>query len=81
MFDVTDPRAALDEVTACREAFPDHYVMVTAFDNRKGRETIALSFGVQHPATEPAFRLGAPGPTGPHPGLRAARLRRRSAPR
>lgn len=57
MFDVTDPRAALDEVTACREAFPDHYIKVTAFDNRKGRETIALSFGVQHPATEPGFRL------------------------
>jgi len=57
MFDVEDPRAALAEVQACREAFPDEYVKVTAFDNSKGRETIALSFGVQRPGTEPGFRL------------------------
>ena len=57
MFDLTDPRAALAEVRACREAFPNHYVRVNAFDNRQGRETIALSFLVQRPAAEPGFRL------------------------
>ncbi len=57
MFDLTDARAALVEIRACREAFPDHYVKVNAFDARKGRETIALSFLVQRPASEPGFRL------------------------
>ncbi len=57
MFDLTDPRAALTEIQACREAFPNQYVKVSAFDNRKGRETIALSFLVQRPSNEPGFRL------------------------
>jgi len=57
MFDVTDPRAVLLEVNACREAFPNQYVKLNAFDNSKGRETIALSFLVQRPAEEPGFRL------------------------
>lgn len=56
MFDLTDPRAALLEVDACRQAFPAHYVKVTALDNARGRETIALSFLVQKPQ-EPGFRL------------------------
>lgn len=58
MFDLADARAALMEIRACREAFPHHYVKVSAFDNSKGRETIALSFLVQRPAEEPGFRLG-----------------------
>ncbi|MEJ7584402.1 MAG: ribulose bisphosphate carboxylase small subunit [Acidimicrobiales bacterium] len=57
MFDLTDPRAALLEVNACREAFPGHYVKLSAFDNRNRRETIRLSFLVQRPAEEPGFRL------------------------
>ena len=51
------PAALLLEVKGCREAFPNHYVKLNAFDNRKGRETIALSFLVQRPAEEPGFRL------------------------
>lgn len=58
MFDLTDPRAALDEIHECCEAFPRHYVKVNAFDARKGRETIALSFVVQRPpGDEPGFQL------------------------
>jgi ribulose-bisphosphate carboxylase small chain len=57
MFELTDPRGVMVEINACREAFPRHYVKVNAFDNRKGRETIALSFLVQRPAEEPGFRL------------------------
>jgi ribulose-bisphosphate carboxylase small chain len=57
MFDLTGPEAPLHEIRACREAFPDQYVRVNAFDNRKGRETIALSFLVQRPRVEPGFRL------------------------
>lgn len=66
MFDMTDPRAALSEINACREAFPNQYIKVSAFDNSKGRETVALSFLVQQPANEPGFRLdrqGRPGRT------------------
>jgi ribulose-bisphosphate carboxylase small chain len=58
MFDLTDPRAALAEVKACREAFPLQYVKVNTFDPRKGRETITLSFLVQRPSgDEPGFHL------------------------
>lgn len=57
MFDLTDPGAALAEIEACREAFPNQYVKVNAFDSSTGRETIALSFLVQRPGHEPGFRL------------------------
>ncbi|MGH9303288.1 MAG: ribulose bisphosphate carboxylase small subunit [Acidimicrobiales bacterium] len=57
MFDLDDPRAALMEVRACREAFPTHYVKVNAFDSKKGRETVALSFLVQQPSREPGLCL------------------------
>lgn len=66
MFDLADPRAALAEIRACRDSFPNHYVKVNAFDNRRGRETTALSFLVQHPKAEPGFdleRQHAPGRT------------------
>jgi ribulose-bisphosphate carboxylase small chain len=56
MFDVTDAAAVLDEVRACRAAFPHQFVKVSAFDSRKGRETTALSFTVQQPE-DPGFRL------------------------
>lgn len=57
MFDLADPQRVLTEIRACTEAFPNHYVKVNAFDNRKGRETTALSFLVQHPESEPGFDL------------------------
>lgn len=66
LFDLTDPRGAMVEINACREAFPHHYVKVNALDNGRGRETIVLSFLVQQPAEEPGFRLDrqhAPGRT------------------
>ena len=57
MFGLADPVAALDEVLACRAAYPGHYVRVTAYDASLGRQTTALSFIVGRPATEPGFRL------------------------
>lgn len=56
-FDLADAATALSDIRACRAAFPSRYVKVSAFDNSKGRETIALSFLVQQPTTEPGFRL------------------------
>ncbi|HVB43770.1 MAG TPA: ribulose bisphosphate carboxylase small subunit [Streptosporangiaceae bacterium] len=57
MFGVADPAAAMLEVNACRDAYPDHYVRVTAYDSSLGRQTTALSFIVGRPAHEPGFRL------------------------
>ena len=57
MFGLADPAGAMDEVLACRAAYPGHYVRVTAYDASLGRQTTALSFIVGRPATEPGFRL------------------------
>ena len=57
MFTVTDGAAVLYEVDACREAFPNHYVKVNAFDNTRGVESMCLSFIVNRPPEEPGFAL------------------------
>jgi ribulose-bisphosphate carboxylase small chain len=59
LFDLTPEQAdaAMREVAACRERFPDHYIKVIAYDARYGRQTTALSFIVNRPAQEPGFRL------------------------
>lgn len=45
------------EVRACREAHPDHYIKLIAFDASLGRQTTALGFIVNRPSSEPGFRL------------------------
>jgi ribulose-bisphosphate carboxylase small chain len=57
MFDLRDAAGVMAEVRACREANPNVYVRVTAFDSTRGWETVRLSFLVQRPAEEPGFRL------------------------
>ena len=57
MFEIADASAGLHEVTACRVAYPDHYIKVSAYDARLGRQTTALSFIAARPADEPGFRL------------------------
>ncbi len=57
MFDVRDPATVLREVQACREAHPDRYVKVNAFDATPGWETVRLSFLVQRPPREARYRL------------------------
>jgi ribulose-bisphosphate carboxylase small chain len=57
MFDLQDPAALLDEVRACRDEHPEHYVRVIAYDASLGRQTVALSFLVNRPSEEPGFRL------------------------
>jgi ribulose-bisphosphate carboxylase small chain len=52
-----DSDVVLGEVRACREAHPDHYVKLIAYDSSRGRQTTALSFIVNRPAGEPGFRL------------------------
>ena len=59
MFDLRpdEDGLVLREVRACREAHPDHYVKLNAYDSSLGRQTTALSFIVGRPAEEPGFRL------------------------
>jgi ribulose-bisphosphate carboxylase small chain len=57
MFDLRDAAGAMSEVTACRKAFPQHYIRVNAFDATHGFETTRLSFIVNRPEDEPGFQL------------------------
>lgn len=57
MFDLKDPAGVMLEVNACRQAHPDDYVKILAFDNNKGHETIRMFFIVQRPKDEPGFEL------------------------
>ena len=58
-FDVKeeDSENILREVRAAREAFPEHYIKVIAYDPTYTRQTTAMSFIVNRPAVEKAFRL------------------------
>jgi ribulose-bisphosphate carboxylase small chain len=47
----------LAELTACRKAFPSHYIRLMAFDSTRGVESIAMSFLVGRPEKEPGFAL------------------------
>jgi ribulose-bisphosphate carboxylase small chain len=57
MFDLRDPAGVMAEVVACREAHPNTYVRLNAFDSTRGFETTRLSFIVSRPSEEPGFRL------------------------
>jgi len=57
LFDVKDPAAILFEINECRKAYPTHYIRVGAYDRRKGRQTLALSFIVNRPPHDPGFSL------------------------
>lgn len=57
MFDLHDAAGVLLELQACRQAFPRHYIRMMAFDATRNVETIAMSFIVNRPPTEPGFML------------------------
>ena len=57
MFDVIDPAAVIEQLNRCREAFPDRYIRLNAFDAARGRQTTALSFIVHRPAEEARYRV------------------------
>ena len=52
-----DSENILREVRAAREALPEHYIKVIAYDPRRGRQTTALAFIVNRPSVEPDFKL------------------------
>jgi ribulose-bisphosphate carboxylase small chain len=56
----------LREVRAAREAFPEYYIKVIAYDATRGRQTSALAFFVNRPSVEKPFfldRIQGPGRT------------------
>ena len=57
MFDLQDAAGVLQELGNCRKAFPSHYIRLMAFDSTRGIESIAMSFIVNRPASEPGFGL------------------------
>lgn len=57
LFDLHDPAGVVAEINACRQAHPQEYVRVSAYDRSKGRQTVALSFIVNRPAHDPGFRV------------------------
>ena len=57
MFDLRDAAGVLAEVKECRKAFPELYIRLMAFDSTRGVESIAMSFIVNRPKSEPGFAL------------------------
>ncbi len=57
MFDLKDAAGVLMELNGCRKTFPNHYIRLMAFDSTRGFESIAMSFIVNRPASEPGFML------------------------
>jgi ribulose-bisphosphate carboxylase small chain len=57
MFDLRDAAGVMMELSGCREAFPDRYIRMLAFDSTRGVESIAMSFIVNRPKDEPGFTL------------------------
>jgi len=58
-FDLTPEQSevVLREVRAAREAFPEAYIKVIAYDATRGRQTSAMSFIVNRPSVEHGFQL------------------------
>jgi ribulose-bisphosphate carboxylase small chain len=57
MFDLRDAAGVLMELNSCRKTFPQHYIRLMAFDSARGIESIAMSFIVNRPPSEPGFSL------------------------
>ena len=57
MFDLQDAAGVMMELQNCRKTFPNHYIRMMAFDSTRGVESIAMSFIVNRPASEPGFGL------------------------
>jgi ribulose-bisphosphate carboxylase small chain len=56
-FDLREPAPVFEQLRACREANPDAYIRLNAFDSQRGRQTTALSFIVGRPSPEPDLWL------------------------
>lgn len=57
MFDLVSVTPFMAELKACREAMPECYMRVAAFDSTKGWESLRASFIVQRPPVETLLRM------------------------
>ena len=57
MFGVKNAAEVMRQVGACRAAWPNHYIKLSAFDSTRGVESVRLSFIVNRPKDEPGFAL------------------------
>lgn len=57
MFDIKDSAGVMLELQACRKAYGDRYIRLSAFDATHGWESIRLSFIVNRPKSEDGFML------------------------
>jgi ribulose-bisphosphate carboxylase small chain len=52
-----DSETVLKEVNDCREAYPNHYVKLVAYDSSLGRQSSRFSIIVNRPDEEPGYRI------------------------
>jgi ribulose-bisphosphate carboxylase small chain len=57
IFDARDAAGVVMELNACRKAYGDQYIRVSAFDASPNWESVRLSFIVNRPAVETQFVL------------------------
>ncbi|CCF18393.1 Ribulose bisphosphate carboxylase small chain (RuBisCO small subunit) [Pseudorhizobium banfieldiae] len=57
MFDLKDAAGVMMEIRACRDAWPEAYIRINAFDSTRGFETVRMSFIVNRPKVEPRLVL------------------------
>ena len=55
--DPEESETVLKEVNDCREAYPNHYIKLVAYDSSLGRQSSRFSFIVNRPEEEPGFRV------------------------
>jgi ribulose-bisphosphate carboxylase small chain len=72
MFDLMDPAGVMGDIAECKQARPDCYIRLNAFDSTRGVESQALSFIVARPPEEPGFRLTRAEKEGRHIGYTTA---------
>ncbi|MDK1387689.1 ribulose bisphosphate carboxylase small subunit [Sinorhizobium sp. 8-89] len=57
MFDLKDAKGVMMELEDCRNAHPQDYIRLNAFDSSRGLETVTMSFIVNRPDIEPKLRM------------------------
>ncbi len=57
VFDLASPRPVMEALQDCREAHPNSYIRIVAFDATHGWESLRGTFIVQRPANEEGFAL------------------------
>ena len=55
--DADDSDVVLKEVNECREAYPNHYIKLVAYDSSLGRQSSRFSIIVNRPEEEPGYRV------------------------